>query len=88
MDYITQKVPSISEVEGSQGETMFGCLCIAGNLLILLSHVFKLKYSIIGAQSVTALGYGATILLVSVAPNKFGFISRGASARAGCLIVI
>ena len=72
MYYITNKIPSLSSAEASQGETIFGCFSIVGNILIILSHTFELKYSTIMAQAVTALGYGVSTLLITGAFDKVG----------------
>ena len=70
MDYITNRIPSLSSAEASQGETIFGCFSIVGNILIIISHTCELNYCTIMAQAVTALGYGVSTLLNTDALDK------------------
>ena len=72
MGYITNRIPSLSSAEASQGETIFGCFSIVGNILIIISHTCELNYRTIMAQAVTALGYGVSTLLITDALDKIG----------------
>ena len=59
--------------EASQGETLFGFLMVVGHIVIILIHMCKLEYNRIMLQSATALAYGVSTLLVTIATDKVSY---------------